>query len=729
MKRSIILTALSFLVLAQLAWAQVPQTINYQGVLKDGSGNIVANGNYDIAFRLYDGTDTQVWAETHSSVGSNPVWVENGVFSVVLGLVEPLPDPFPSPAKLGIKVGSDVEMSPRIELNSVPFALNAGGISGTSNVFPSDGNVGIGTTTPENTLHVKGWFKLEGSDFVMADPARGDGGRALVHQGDGGGTNDLLILNHNGDFDSGVSVEGSQLTVEGNIIANSSVGIGVSPPTVPLHVYRDGAVNQWIQSGSSDAAMVIERAAAANASALQFATAGSVDWSVITSGNSDLNFKAGGSTDALSLTSSGLVGIGVSPPTAKLHIGGTPGSDGIKFPDGTLQTTASASTWSPTGNDIYYNAGNVGIGTAPTYPLDVQADIIADYVTSVKNTGTGANGGKGLLVAIADTGAAGAGDILAVEGSGNSFFKVTREGKVGVGVANPYNKFQVRDSSYAYAGYFLNSPGTNGLYVNTNASGLGSGATGIYLYAVGGTAGSNTFGLNSNTYGYSSADAHGINSSTYNYGTGPAYGVYSYAYTSGSAAEWSFYGANGNVHVADSLCIGTTSQVAARLSVNGTSYFSGYAGFGVSYPSYRITLPNNASGSGTGIAYLWTTYSSRRWKTNIRTIEGSLDLVRRLRGVSFDWKSNGSHDIGLIAEEVGEVIPEIVTYEENGEDASSLSYSRLVAVLIEAVKELESEKDDLERRMAALETTLAGKAGSVTTAAASVPPTAAVGAP
>ena len=53
----------------------------------------------------------------------------------------------------------------------------------------------------------------------------------------------------------------------------------------------------------------------------------------------------------------------------------------------------------------------------------------------------------------------------------------------------------------------------------------------------------------------------------------------------------------------------------------------------------------------------------------------------------FRWKADGKHDIGLIAEEVGEVIPEVVAYEENGKDAKSVDYARLVAVLIEAVKE------------------------------------------
>lgn len=86
--------------------------------------------------------------------------------------------------------------------------------------------------------------------------------------------------------------------------------------------------------------------------------------------------------------------------------------------------------------------------------------------------------------------------------------------------------------------------------------------------------------------------------------------------------------------------------------------------------------------------------SSRRWKTNIEPLEHALDKVQQLYGVSFDWKDDGKHDIGLIAEDVGEIIPEVVTYEENMEDAIAIDYSHLVAVLIEAIKEQQKIIDE-----------------------------------
>ncbi len=127
---------------------------------------------------------------------------------------------------------------------------------------------------------------------------------------------------------------------------------------------------------------------------------------------------------------------------------------------------------------------------------------------------------------------------------------------------------------------------------------------------------------------------------------------------------------------------------------------NGNVGIGTTNPSNILTVKQNSSTDP--IADAWRTYSSRRWKINIQPIAGALDKVQRLRGVYYDWKVDGKHDIGLIAEEVGEVIPEVVEYEENGEDARGLDYARLVAILIEAVKEQQKEIKELEARLNAI---------------------------
>jgi hypothetical protein len=116
-----------------------------------------------------------------------------------------------------------------------------------------------------------------------------------------------------------------------------------------------------------------------------------------------------------------------------------------------------------------------------------------------------------------------------------------------------------------------------------------------------------------------------------------------------------------------------------------------------------------ATFAGNVTAWNFPGASSRRLKTKIQTIEGALDKVTRLRGVSYDWKSDGRHDIGVIAEEVAQVVPEVVYYEDNGIDTKGVDYGHLVGLLIEAVKTQKAENDVLKARLEQIEQLLDSK--------------------
>jgi hypothetical protein len=98
-----------------------------------------------------------------------------------------------------------------------------------------------------------------------------------------------------------------------------------------------------------------------------------------------------------------------------------------------------------------------------------------------------------------------------------------------------------------------------------------------------------------------------------------------------------------------------------------------------------------------------TAYSDARLKTNVNTIDNALDIVDQLRGVSFDWKKSGEHSIGVIAQEVEKVLPELVldtttTNDETQEEETvkTVDYGKMVGVLINAVKELRAEVEELK---------------------------------
>ena len=124
---------------------------------------------------------------------------------------------------------------------------------------------------------------------------------------------------------------------------------------------------------------------------------------------------------------------------------------------------------------------------------------------------------------------------------------------------------------------------------------------------------------------------------------------------------------------------------------------------GNSNPTYELEVTGNVAVNGVFV------HSDKRWKKNIETIDYALDKVLKLRGVSFEWRSEELWDknfvkgeqIGFIAQEVEDVVPEVVVTDNQG--YKLLDYSKLTALLIEAVKELKTENKNLEKRVEILE--------------------------
>jgi len=118
------------------------------------------------------------------------------------------------------------------------------------------------------------------------------------------------------------------------------------------------------------------------------------------------------------------------------------------------------------------------------------------------------------------------------------------------------------------------------------------------------------------------------------------------------------------------------------------------------------TSPGNYQLYVNGAVYA-TSYSGsdKRWKKNIRPISNALSLVEKLQGVRFEWKTEEFKDkhfekgrqVGLIAQDVEPVVPEIVKTDKDGYKA--ISYEKLTAVLIEAIKEQNQKIKELETKI------------------------------
>ena len=90
-----------------------------------------------------------------------------------------------------------------------------------------------------------------------------------------------------------------------------------------------------------------------------------------------------------------------------------------------------------------------------------------------------------------------------------------------------------------------------------------------------------------------------------------------------------------------------------------------------------------------------TAYSDKRLKRNIETINNAVDTVSKLRGVHFE--KDGRSSTGVIAQEVEEVLPQVVHTAPDG--MKSVAYGNIVGILIEAIKEQQKEIEELKKRL------------------------------
>ena len=146
---------------------------------------------------------------------------------------------------------------------------------------------------------------------------------------------------------------------------------------------------------------------------------------------------------------------------------------------------------------------------------------------------------------------------------------------------------------------------------------------------------------------------------------------------------------------------GGTSYTAATQTAGGVYKISGqthtwYKHNGSVTPVLTQLLALDVSGNLTAVGYVEAS-SDARLKTNVVTIENALDKVCQLRGVEYDRVDIEAHQIGVIAQELEEVFPELVSTNEDG--MKSVAYGNLVGALIESIKELKGEITELRQEL------------------------------
>jgi hypothetical protein len=149
----------------------------------------------------------------------------------------------------------------------------------------------------------------------------------------------------------------------------------------------------------------------------------------------------------------------------------------------------------------------------------------------------------------------------------------------------------------------------------------------------------------------------------------------------------------------DTLVVSGSSTGGLHLS-GAVVHVEKHLAVGATSATHGITLPDRSDTSGKVKANAFVSYSSIRFKKNVEPLENAIDTLKKLNGVSYDWKDTDKKDYGFIAEEVGKVLPEIVEWSADPEYANSMDYIRIISFLVEGVKEQDEKITDLQNKLA-----------------------------
>lgn len=122
-------------------------------------------------------------------------------------------------------------------------------------------------------------------------------------------------------------------------------------------------------------------------------------------------------------------------------------------------------------------------------------------------------------------------------------------------------------------------------------------------------------------------------------------------------------------------------------------------GIGSTIPTSDFVVTGDVRISGVVTATDYNSTSDIALKQNIHKIENSIAKIIEINGVSFNWKETNQPSMGVIAQNIEKVFPELV----NGEDPKTVNYNGIIGVLIEAVKEQQVQINNLENRIKKLE--------------------------
>jgi hypothetical protein len=308
------------------------------------------------------------------------------------------------------------------------------------------------------------------------------------------------------------------------------------------------------------------------------------------------------------------------------------------------------------------NANFSGIVTASQ--VNVGTLTASGNITAANYFGNGSN-----LTGIVTSLTAGSG-ISINQSTGNVTITATGGGGGGGGEESYWSKTSAGIHTLSNVGVGTTNP-TSALTVqgDANISGVTTSSGGFVGNLTGDVTGSATTSTNSNNTNIT----NDISSSSTHYPTFVS-NVSGFRPQKVTSSRLTFVPSTGTLGITSINCSGTIivgTLIATTVDYNGNVFITG-----------DLDVLGDISSS-----------SDINLKENVKTVENALETVSSLRGVSFDWKENGRSSYGIIAQELEEVLPELV---KTGE-VKSVNYNGLIGVLIESIKELKAEVEELKK--------------------------------
>ncbi|GHC64654.1 tail fiber domain-containing protein [Ulvibacter litoralis] len=616
--------------------------INYKALIKDANGDVIANQSITIQFQILKGGATNVYQEKHTIVSEDNGTItakigegiiDSGDFSVI--------DWGDEDHYLNIKVdiGDGYVDLGNTQFKSVPYALVAANVHGLEKL--DEGN-GVGYRLKDKLAGYYGDIGLNAIDVSYSNTSSTDHGATGSRSFTAGyntvasGLASTAVGFENEATASSATALGYR--TKSDAVGNVAVGtynIGGGSPTSFNSANPIFEVGNGLSSGARSNALTV----------LQNGKIG-IGKHTGMDGIVEINGNSTGNEPQLAL-------IEDNAGYSRLRYKNTNrnGDDYWDIAGFIGETTANdkLNIFNSDAGDILTATGDgkVGIGISnPTEALDIDGNIKADGI----QLNTGANSGY-VLTSDAD----GTASWQAPTGGGGSSANWIENGNnvytapnifVGIGTTDPTSKLHV--------------------VANTRIEGdLWGSSTSEVTPAI--------RGQSVNMTGVRGASTNG-------------YGIEGLGHIGGNFIGYTGNGINVDANSENSQAVYARSWGENGIGVWGISVATTGAGIGV---RGSTSSPDGFSFFANGVGISYGEASSRRWKSNIVEIDNALEKLSKIRGVYYDLDEahGGKHDVGMIAEEVGAVLPEIVTYEENKVDAIGMDYSKMTPLLVQVAKE------------------------------------------